>query len=183
MELGRAGFDARLERLEARLAIRDLVARYVFAIDDRDLVVVAGLFTAEGRFRSADGAMNAVGRAAIVDQFKGRYGVLGPTNHVCHDHVIDFDGSDRARGLVSAHAELWRHGRATVTAMRYADVYQRDVDGEWRFADRALSFLYYVPVEDYATALGRPDRNRAGPEPRPADYPEKLAHWPQGRSP
>ena len=169
--------EERVHRLESRAAIRELTARYNFGIDDRDLVSVGDLFTETATFRSADGVMTATGRVAICAQFSGRYDVLGPTNHVGHDHVITFEGPRRARGLLSAHAELWRNGRTTVCAMRYRDIYAQCDDGQWRFADRELSFLYYLPLDDYRDGLGQRDRNRAGPSAKAADYPESLATW------
>lgn len=167
---------ARLERVEDELAIRQLTARYVFAIDDRDLAGVGALFTTDAVFRSVDGAMNATGREAILEQFRKRFSVLGAGNHVTHDHVITLETPSRARGQVSAHAELWRKGQMMVTALRYADIYAK-TDGAWRFAERTLSFLYYAPLEAYRDILGRLDRNLAYDQPRPADYPERLPTW------
>ena len=172
----KGNLEQRLAAVEDELAIKRLVAKYVCAIDDRDLATLAGLFTADARFRSADGAMNASGRETIVEFFEQRYTSLGPTNHVSHDHLIDFQGPDRARGQVSSHAEMWRDGRATLAAIRYADAYEK-ADGVWRFADRRLSFFYYFPLSDYSTALGQTDRIRYGAQTRPADYPEGLSTW------
>ena len=167
---------ARVERLEAEAAIRRLVAAYCFHIDDHDLDAVGALFTDDAVVRSVDGVMNASGRAAIVEQYRQRFTVLGPSNHIGHDHLIDFTGPSDATGRLSAHAELWRHERMMVTAMRYADRYRRD-GGVWRFAERVIAFLYYIPVEDYAAVLGQRDRMRAYASPQPADYPEALPGW------
>ncbi len=168
---------ARLDRLEAESAIRALAARYCFAIDDHDLAAVADLFTEHARVWSRDGVMDAIGREAIVRQYEGRFAVLGPSNHVSHDHWIRFgDDPDEATGLLSAHAELYRNDTPMLTALRYDDVYRR-VEGSWRFAERALSFLYYVPLADYPGILGASDRMRAYGDRRPADYPEGLPSW------
>ena len=168
---------ARIDRLEAESAIRRLVSSYCFAIDDHDLDAVAALFTADARVWSRDGVMDAVGRDAIVRQYEGRFAVLGPSNHVSHDHMIRFgDDPDSADGLLSAHAELYRNDTAMVTAFRYRDQYRRE-GGKWLFAERELSFLYYVPLADYPGILGHPDRMRAYGDSRPADYPELLASW------
>lgn len=170
--------ETRLERLEAESAIRALAARYNLAIDDHDLDTVADLFTSDARFHSRDGVLDATGRDAIVEQFKGRFSVLGPSNHVGHDHAIEVaDDARTATGILSAHAEVHRNGTPMVAALRYADRYVRDEDGLWRFADRLLSFLYYVPLADYPGILDRPDRMRAYEEPAPADYPESLPTW------
>lgn len=171
--------EARLRRLEDRSELHELVARYAVAIDDRDIAVIADLFTADGAFRSRDGVMNAQGRAAVLEQFRGRFAALTVSNHFSHDHVLSFDADpDRAAGLLTAHAEVWRNGRALIAALRYQDSYRRE-QGRWRFADRLLSFLYYLPVEEYAQGLGDRLRMRAYGDRRPADFPETLATWKQ----
>lgn len=169
---------ARIRRLEDREAIRELVARYCLAIDGRDMQCIADCFTADGGFRSRDGVLNARGRAAVVQQFHGRFAVLGPTFHFTHDHLIrlDDDDGDRGSGTVTSHAELVRNGRPMWVALRYEDEYRRE-DGQWRFHDRLLSFMYYLPVRDYAAALTERDRMRAYDSAVPADWPEGLETW------
>jgi uncharacterized protein (TIGR02246 family) len=170
-------FAARIDRLEAESAIRALAARYCFAIDNHDLAAVADLFTEDARVYSRDGVMDARGRDAVTRQFEQRFAVLGPSNHVSHDHWIRVgEEPDLAHGLLSAHAELWRNETTMVAALRYDDIYRRDC-GTWRFQERALSFLYYVPQSEYRGILGEPDRMRAYAEPAAADYPEKLPGW------
>ena len=171
-----SSLESRLAEVEDRLAIRELVSRYCFAIDDRDLASVGDLFTDDAFFGSADRAMGATGRTDILRQFESRYSVMGASNHVSHDHVIEFDGRDKAHGRVAVHAEVWRNERAMITALRYADSYVK-ADGRWRFSQRLLSFMYYLPVEEYRTAMGELGRNRAGPVPLPADWPERMPTW------
>lgn len=177
MAMDQADSDLRLDRIEAELAIRALVARYCFAIDDHDLDAVGELFTDDARVWSRDGVMEARGRAAIVEQYRARFAVLGPSNHVSHDHWIRFgDEPDVATGLLSAHAELYRNDTAMVTALRYTDTYRRD-GGIWRIAERELAFLYYVALADYPGILGVKERMRAYERPADADYPEPLPSW------
>lgn len=168
----------RIRALEDRLDLRELIARYGVAVDDRDIEALAALFTPDAVFRSQDGVMNAQGRAAIVEQFHGRFAALKATNHVAHDQIVELDADDpdHAVGLVSSHAEVWRNGQALVAALRYGDRYERH-EGRWRFAERTLSFLYYLPVAEYAEGLGSRLRMRAYGDQRPADYPEGLSSW------
>ena len=74
--------EARLTLVEDQIAIRDLTARYNFAMDNRDLASASLLFMPDASFGSKDGAMRATGIEAIVKQFEGRFSVLGPTNHL-----------------------------------------------------------------------------------------------------
>jgi ketosteroid isomerase-like protein len=171
--------EARLRRLEDRAELAELIARYALAVDDRDLDAIAALFTPDGAFRSRDGVMEARGTQAVLEQFRGRFRALKLSNHFSHDHVFTFgDDPDAATGLVTAHAEVWRNGRALIGALRYQDAYRRH-QGRWCFADRLLFFLYYLPVEEYASALGDPLRQRAYGDRRPADFPESLPTWQQ----
>jgi ketosteroid isomerase-like protein len=172
---------ARIRRLEDREAIRELVGRYCRVVDDRDVEGISDCFTEQGGFRSRDGVLAARGRAAVLEQFHGRFAVLGPSNHFNHDHAIWFDDTDPdlAFGLVSAHAEVVRNGAPMWAALRYEDAYRRDEDGRWRFEDRLLSFFYYLEVGEYPRLLGARERMRAYETPAEADYPEKLASWKQ----
>ena len=168
----------RIERLEARIAIRELVARYCFTVDERDIDGIAQCFTQDGVMRSVDGVMNAAGREAVIAQFHGRFAVLGPSNHYTHDHIIEFDeGNPRAaRGTLNTHAEVVRNGELLVASLRYQDRYALE-EGQWRFAERALAFFYYARPADLPEVMRSTLRNRAYPQPVVADYPERSAFW------
>jgi uncharacterized protein (TIGR02246 family) len=168
--------ESRLAEVEDRVAIRDLTARYNFAIDDRDLKAVGELFTENCAFGSKDGAMRATGRDAVLKQFEGRFSVLGATNHFAHDHAVWFESPTRARGLLSIHAEVWRKEQPMVTALRYEDVYEKS-EGLWRFSERLLSFFYYLNIRDYPVAMGTLERNHASDKPVAADFPERLSTY------
>jgi ketosteroid isomerase-like protein len=173
--------ETRIARLEAESQIRQLIARYCFTIDDRLRDDIAALFAEDAVVRSADGVMNAVGRDAIMQQYEGRFEALGPGAHYMHDVQLDFvgDGSREATGRVSAHAELERDGKMMVAGIRYADRYRNTAEG-WRFQERVISFLYYVPIAEYPGILLHADRNRAYAEPKPADFPESVPGWSRG---
>lgn len=172
-----AALEKRLRILEDRAELRELVARYGIAIDDRDVAALTELFTPDGSFRSMDGVMSARGRDAVVQQFHGRFAALQATNHIAHEQILDFAADpDAVEGLVTSHAEVCRHGRTFVAALRYRDRYRRH-EGRWRFAERLLSFLYYLPVEEYAEGFASRLRMRAYGDRRPADYPESLPAW------
>ncbi len=168
----------RIGRLEARAEIRELAARYCFAVDERDVEEIGECFTRDGAFRSYDGKMDAAGRAAVIEQFHGRFAVLGPSNHFTHDHVITFDDSDSdaAKGLVNAHAEVVRNGRPLLASLRYHDAYRREA-GRWRFHVRTLAFFYYVEPQRYHEVMLGTLRNEAYQVAHPADFPEGSASW------
>ncbi len=170
--------EQRIARLEARAQIRELVARYCFTIDERDIEGIGQCFTRAGSFRSLDGVMNAAGRDAVVAQFHGRFAVLGPSNHFTHDHIIQFHDGDatHASGIVNSHAEVIRNQEALLASLRYHDEYRLE-EGRWRFQVRTLAFFYYLRPADYAKAMTSPLRNQAYAEPQAADFPDRLPSW------
>lgn len=170
--------EERVARLEARIAIRELVARYCFTVDERDIDGIARCFTRDGVMRSLDGVMDARGRAAVIEQFHGRFAVLGPSNHYTHDHLVEFDPADpgRATGTLNTHAEVVRNGEFLVASLRYRDSYRLE-EGEWRFAERVLEFFYYARPEALPAVMLGGARNRAYATPRAADFPEASPHW------
>jgi ketosteroid isomerase-like protein len=175
-----AGLEARLRRLEDRIEIHDLIARYGLVMDNRDMAGMPALFTGDVVISSADGGMSANGREAAVEMYRRRIKGLGPSNHFTHDRIVTFDeGSpDVARGIVLSHSEMNLRGAAMLAAIRYADEYRRE-DGNWRFASRALSFLYFLRADEFAEAMGPgvAGRNRVYGDRRPADWPETLPTW------
>ena len=169
--MSNSSLEARIRELESREAIRQLVARYCYVIDNRDIPGIGSLFAPDACFRSLDRVMEARGRAAIVQQFHGRFSVLGMTNHFTHDHIIDFETPELAHGIVNSHAELVRYERPMWVSLRYNDTYVFS-EGRWYFGERVLGFSYYLAVEDYPQYLGDRKRVRAYDQPQDADWPE-----------
>ncbi len=177
-----AALEQRLERLEDRAAIMDLAILYGFVMDERDVAGIRRLFSTDATLKSQDGVFAAKGIDEIVATYEQRFAALGPTNHVSHGHVVRFDDADPdvAHGVVASHAEVWRNERPMVVGLRYKDQYRRTADG-WRISNRLMSYMYYVDVREYASALGDQLRVRAYGEPRPADWPEVLTAEPDLR--
>jgi uncharacterized protein (TIGR02246 family) len=169
---------ARLDRLESKDAIRALVTAYAVACDEHDIPRLTQLFTADACFDAPNGAMVANGREAIEAMFIETLKTRGPGYHWTHDVTveIDRDDPDAATGLVYSHAETTPNGVVSLAAMKYHDEYRREA-GEWRFAKRVISFLYYVPAVEYGSGLSSENRVVIGTERLLADYPEKLPAW------
>jgi ketosteroid isomerase-like protein len=171
---------ARVDRLESRQAIGELVTAYAVACDEHDMPKLTSLFTEDACFDSPSGAMVANGRAAIAALFIDLFKIRGPAFHWTHDLVATIEPTDpnRATGRVLSHAETTPGNVVSLAAMRYDDQYQRD-NGVWRFKKRVINFLYYVPVTEYATALNQPERLTIRGVRTKADYPESLPAWQQ----
>jgi hypothetical protein len=170
-----ASLEDRIRRVEDRAEIQELAVLYGFVMDERYEPGIRQLFCEDATLRSEDGVFAAKGIEEIVTTYLGRFAKLGPTNHFSHGHVVKLDPTDpdRATGLLASHAEVSRDGTAMQVALRYKDTYRR-VDGRWRFADRLMGYMYYMPLAEMATDLGDRDSVRAYGDRRPADWPEAL---------
>jgi ketosteroid isomerase-like protein len=174
-----AALQKRIDQLESRHAIAELVTAYCLACDEQDMPRLMSLFTPDCKMRSKDPQfMQATGLAEIERMFERMFSIRGPAYHWTHDHTVSFDTADpnRATGMVLAHAETTPNGVASLAAIRYYDEYRR-TGGTWKFQARTLHFLYYMPAKDYIETLPHPLRVRVHGDCRPADFPESLPHW------
>lgn len=165
-----------LAALSARHEISNLIARYGISCDDRDIVTLAGLFTEDAFFGSADETRGATGRRQIFDYFKGRFEVMGPSYHWSHDRLIEPLPDGRAKGTILGHVEFSVDGQVYVGGLRYHDQYRHTEEG-WKFARRAYASLYLLPAEKYATSFASDKRVWAYGNWYDADIPEKLDTW------
>lgn len=164
---------ARLQQLEDREAIRNLISRYAFAVDDHDFNVLATLWAPNARYGFYD-EIHAQGAEKIAALLKANIQTGGVSFHTNHDHVIEWtdDNPDLAHGILSCHAEVTVANEHQVSGIRYRDTYVR-LEGKWLFAERLLGFLYFSPAEDYAGLLLREERLHL------PGLPPMKAHWPR----
>jgi hypothetical protein len=167
--------EDRIGRLEDRAAVQELAVLYGFIMDERDEKGIREIFCEDATLRSEDGVFAANGLEEIVSTYMGRFAALGPTNHFSHGHVVRFDDADRTRatGLLASHAEVSRNGVAMQVALRYKDTYRKE-GGRWKFADRLMGYMYYLPFTELPEGLGDRNSVRAYGDHRPSDWPEVL---------
>ena len=167
--------EDRLQRLEDRWELQDLVATYGRAVDDRDVELLRDLYAEDAVFDAVVGPIR--GRDAVVEYYFERCRLFGPSFHVPHSQTVQFIGTDEATGVVTAHAELGMEAGTFWVALRYYDHYVRH-DGAWRFQERKVSQLYAMPLHDLLDDLGGTSRVRwPGASRREADLPEGLSTW------
>ncbi len=147
----------RIQALEDRAEITQLVAKYGPAVDDHAFDDLAELYTHDAVFDSVGGRIE--GRDAVIDYYRERGAVYGASYHYPHSVEIHLGGPDDAHGIVCAHAELSIDGATHWVAVRYHDTYRRE-GGAWRFHERDVRLLYMLNAADLATGLGEPDRLR-----------------------
>ena len=168
----------RLERLESKEEIRDLVSKYAEACDQQDLESLEKLFALDAEFDSPNGMLKSKGRQSIIDMYLEVFKSRGPSFHWTHDVrvTINTDRNDVATGTVYSHAETTRDGIVSLAAMRYDDQYAKE-DGIWKFAKRVIHFFYYVKTKEYIETLTSPFRVGLGDESVAADIPESVPAW------
>lgn len=169
--------EHRVQRLEDRFAINDLVVQYATLLDDAQWDRVGELFTEDGVFASP--SSRTVGRAEIVENFKVKHAPFPVTWHDPHGITVEFDDDDHARGTVIAYAELASAEATVVTSIRYQDDYRRE-GGRWRFASRHVLSVYGMPpAEVVAGGLGQSERKRWPNRPAaPAELPDVERRFP-----
>ena len=168
----------RVEQLESRVHIGELVSAYAVACDEYDIDRLGTQFAPDAVMDSPSKLLQANGRDEILAMYVRLFQIRGPGYHWTHDHFVNFDPAnpDRATGLVLSHAETCPDNEVSLSGMRYDDVYSR-IDGRWVFQKRTLNFLYYVPAKDYGQALTGTVRVTMGGRSLPGDYPESTPAW------
>lgn len=168
-----AGLEQRLQRLEDRAAIDDLVVRYFLAADGDDLDGVGASFTSDAIFASS-GTVNAEGRDAIVAFIRSAREHMGLTVHTPHYGLYSFTSDQQATGIVGAHLELVLAGESLFGAVRYEDHYRRTDEG-WRIARRDMRTIHIAPWAQVGEALPSDTPVRwPGTPPAATDYPRRT---------
>lgn len=171
--------EERLERLEHRAALGDLVTRYFLAADGDDLDGVGASFTDDAVFASS-GVTDATGREAIVAFIAGARAQMGLTVHTLNATLFTFRGRTEADGIVGAHLELVIGDRALFGAVRYQDGY-RLTDTGWRIARRDMRVIHIAPWAEVDRSLPSAHPVRwPGGVPTASDYPRKTVAFPGG---
>jgi len=143
-----ASLEARIDRLEAIDQIRQLPAKYALALDMRDMDAMVSLF--EPNVRVGKDASGRQALRAYMDQTL-RSPFTGTSHHI-GGHIIEFDDTDHAHGVVYSKNEHETGDEWVIMQMMYVDNYVRGdgPDGRrWYFARR-------LPLYWYATDLNKP---------------------------
>jgi hypothetical protein len=140
----------RLERVEAQLAIGQLVARYAIASDAKDIDTWVSLYVPDVEVGHGGGG---TGRDALREWIVGTLRRFGRSVHSLGGHRIDLIDADHASGVLYCRAEHEVGDRWITIAMRYLDRYRR-VDGEWLFESRQPEYWYATDVGERPQAVG-----------------------------
>ena len=131
--------EARIQRIDDRIAIEQLLMEYGRAVDNRDFVAFAALFTADGEWTGAQGSyrgpkqiresMERIFTAAAGDIPKGK------NFHVLTNLIIDLQGDHASASSKFIFYKMNGAKPEAEVAGRYEDQLVR-VGGAWKFKQR-----------------------------------------------
>ena len=131
-----------IDRAVARDEIRQLAYRYAAAIEKRDVEAMVGLFVPHARFGTYGEGPDALRRLMLESMAGSVFAVILVANH-----LIEFDGRDRAAGEVWAHCNAQTERDGFIEQLiKYEDRYVRH-EGHWLFLHRRHRLWYGVARE------------------------------------
>jgi uncharacterized protein (TIGR02246 family) len=168
-----ATLEQRIQKLEDRAEIQDLVARYFKVTDDDDEQALAECFARDARF-IATGFDGGTGRAGVMEFLRTARSTMQQTVHTPNYVHINFKSADNAEGTVMAHLEIGMGGTTVYAAVRYLDTYARE-DGNWRIATREMRVVHLGSWDLVASSMTEANNVRwPGAEPAPSDFLRKT---------
>ena len=155
-----ASLEARLQRLEDREAIRDLLVTYGHLLDEKDLAGYSKLFAEDGVWEGGIGsATGPAGVYAMLDKVYKRVepGSFGNDYHIMSDFIINVDGNT----ATSRSNWTWIIEGETGTPVasrsgHYEDILVK-VDGVWKFKHRLTVTELPMPEKDVQREIFRKD--------------------------
>jgi ketosteroid isomerase-like protein len=126
------------QEIDDRVSIRELLLRYVRAVDARDLGLVASCFTPDAGYRGALAAGTIADALAALPAAMARYTA---TRHTITGQSVEIDG-DTAHSSADCTAQHWLpDGGCRTVGVRYRDDLVRGADG-WRITRRDVEHLW-----------------------------------------
>ncbi len=148
--------QSQISQLVAYDSIRQLVARYAWCLDTRDLDTLVGLFVEDVRV-----SKTSSGRTALRESFASQLRNIGPTTLFVGNHIIDLDANqpNAATGVVYCRAYIQEPHGFVEQMIVYSDRYRHEA-GSWRFVGRRHELFYGIVTSEQPHA-------------------QELANWPQ----
>lgn len=165
--------EARVTRLEAVEEIRQLVARYVLALDGRDVATLVSLFVPDVEVH--DGRR---GREALAEWFDPTLRPYRTTFHLIGNHVIDLVDDDHATGALYCRPEHEVDDLWIVMPLVYDDRYERR-EGHWYFKSRRPHAFYAADVRESPLEVEGRFHFPGNPFITRATMPERFPTWGQ----
>jgi hypothetical protein len=146
--------EARLDAIESRIAIEELLASYGQGFDQEDADRLRTIWWEDAYFDLGPVFGNYTGIEAIMGATAGFWGAMEWMNHWMATPAIHVSG-DSASGSVGVDCMCLDNEKGPVMIGGcYSDEFERR-DGEWRFSKRVFDMYYLTPVKDWTPTLGK----------------------------
>ena len=136
-----------IDELQSRVAIGDLVSKYCFGCDGRDIEKWNSIWHEDAVYDIGEAFGEFSGSSGVEEAARTMWAALNFTRHWTTNLVIDFDGSDRATGRCDVCFDCEdAEGRLFFGAASYNDVFERR-DGAWKISRREVVIHHRKVVE------------------------------------
>lgn len=139
----------RVDELESRSALRDLVSDYCIGFDSHDWDRFIGIWHEDAVWEIGPPFGSFTGHKGIQDAVDNiLYPVWRETHHLTTNLRIEFDGPDKATG--SCDVDCMGANKEDVVQMvgaTYNDDFERR-NGKWKIAKRRVTLHYFNPIPD-----------------------------------
>ncbi len=137
-------FELRLDRIESRGAILDLVAAYCHGADGRDEQLFCSVWHDDAVWQAAPHRF--VGLDEIVAAVARQWDAFTSMHHSTSNSVVQFVSDDEASGRHDVLTlTVFHDGRTLLSTGQYLDRYTRR-NGRWAFAERSASVTTTVEL-------------------------------------
>jgi ketosteroid isomerase-like protein len=165
----------RLDKVESHIAIQQLVARYAWYLDGRDIDGIVSLYVDDVKVGPP---APGIGHDALRLWFNRSVHYWYRSIHHIGGHVIDFVDPDHATGIVQCRVEQEVGDRWVTTVVLYNDVYERR-DGAWRFGHRHGQPEWCYDYGNDPVASGFEELPGGMPIRLPQEFPKFAEFWQQ----
>jgi uncharacterized protein (TIGR02246 family) len=139
--------EQRLDQVESRQAIREVMAGYAFGCDRHDAERFMGIWHDDAVWNVGGDFGDAQGSEEIRKVLEGIWASSPETHHWITDVTVRFTGEDSAEG--DAHTICYvrnSEGAELFVSCDYDNAYERR-DGAWRFSRCTLIIHWWKKVE------------------------------------
>lgn len=144
---------SRIEALESRLAIDQLIAAYAHAFDSHDETQLRSIWHDGARLSLGPAFGEHIGVDAIVASARANWAQMPHMHHWMANTLVDLKGNT-ATGSVAVdclclHTEL---GPVQISGL-YRDRYERR-NGKWAFVERLFDLHFLTPLKHWQPIAG-----------------------------
>lgn len=145
MSTTEATLEQRIDALESRNTVAELLASYNRGVDTHDEELWMSVWHPDAEYLIGDTFGDHIGEEAIKGILHTLRDYFHEMHHYATNVVIDVQG-DAATALVDADVTATdKSGRAMMLAASYVDAFERR-DGKWGFSKRDVTLHYATPV-------------------------------------